>query len=81
MTTPTRPIVTPARRRADSLSSSNADTTTTVNNGVVAFRIDASPLPTKVCPVTIRENGSTLLKSASATNGFQPAKLRGILMR
>ncbi len=66
MITPISPAITPATRRANSLSSLASAITTTVNNGVVAFRIDASPEDTKVCPVTISENGSTLLKSATA---------------
>src|SRR6185369_3566269 len=45
---------------------------TTVNSGVVALRIEASPLGMVVCPITISENGSTLLNKATAKNGRQP---------
>ena len=44
-----------------SFSSPAAAITATVNSGVVALRIEASPLGTYICPVTISENGSTLL--------------------
>ena len=71
------PMTTPATRCASSLSSPAAAITSTVNSGVVAFRIEANPLETSVCPVTISENGSTLLSSAMAKKGFQPATVRG----
>src|SRR3954468_5906883 len=72
MITPARPSATPAKRRSRKASSPAAAITITVNSGVVAFRIDASPLGMKVWPITISENGMTLLKSPIATNGFQP---------
>ena len=55
MATPISPITTPARRRAESRSSPAAAITSTVNTGVVALRIEASPLEMNVCPVTIRQ--------------------------
>jgi hypothetical protein len=73
MITPERPNATPATRRSRKASSPAAAITITVNSGVVAFRIDASPLGMKVWPTTISENGMTLLRSPIATNGFQPA--------
>ena len=72
MTTPIRPTTTPATRRARSVSSPAAAITITVNSGVVAFSIEASPLGIQVWPVTISENGSTLLNSPIAKNGVQP---------
>ena len=43
MITPIKPATTPAIRRACSFSSPATAITTTVNSGVVAFRIEASP--------------------------------------
>ncbi|MGX1322450.1 hypothetical protein AB7M17_005903 [Bradyrhizobium sp. USDA 377] len=72
MITPRSPSATPARRRICNASSPAPAMTITVNNGVVAFRIEASPLGMKVWPITISENGMTLLSSPIAQNGFQP---------
>src|SRR3954451_18813413 len=72
MITPARPSATPATRRSRKASSPAAAITITVNSGVVAFRTDASPLGMKVWPITISENGMTLLRSPIVTNGFQP---------
>jgi hypothetical protein len=72
MATPISPTITPATRRTMSFSSPAAAITTTVNSGVVALRIEASPLGMVVCPITISENGSTLLNKATAKNGRQP---------
>ena len=44
MATPISPMTTPATRLALSFSSPAAAMTSTVNSGVVAFRIEASPL-------------------------------------
>jgi len=44
MATPINPMTTPATRRACSFSSPAAAITRTVNSGVVALRIEASPL-------------------------------------
>jgi hypothetical protein len=46
MITPIRPTSTPPTRRIESFSSPLAAITSTVNSGVVAFRIEASPLGT-----------------------------------
>ena len=73
MTTPTTPRTTPATRRTCKASSPAIAMTITVNSGVVAFRIEARPLGMKVWPITISENGMTLLSSPITTNGFQPA--------
>ena len=51
----------------------------TVNNGVVAIRIEASPPVIWVCAVRISPKGSTLLNSAIATNGVQPERSDGKL--
>jgi hypothetical protein len=80
MITPTNPSATPATRRTCNASSLAAAITSTVNNGVVALRMEASPLGMKVWPITIRENGMTLLSSPIATNGFQPATPLGRLI-
>ncbi|MET3339713.1 hypothetical protein ABIF52_000094 [Bradyrhizobium japonicum] len=80
MTTPTTPRTTPATRRICRASSPAIAMTVTVNSGVVAFRMEASPLGMMVWPITISENGMTLLSSPITKNGFQPNVPLGKLM-
>ena len=77
ITTPTRPISTPATLYAVSLSSPKAAVTITVNSGVVALAIEASPLVMNVCPAATSANGITLFSSPMTKNGIQAASPRG----
>lgn len=43
----------------------------TVNSGVVALKIDASPLAMRVSPYTISVNGMTLFSSPMTRNAIQ----------
>jgi len=70
---------TPARRLPVILSSTvRMWATITANRGVVAFRIEASPLAMWVWPHTIRENGMTLLSRPMPKKAAQSRTPRGI---
>lgn len=77
--TPARPMAIPRIFRATSFSSPNAARMTTANNGVVAFNTEARPLAICVCPVTMSENGMTLLRIAIMMKGVQLFKSGGSL--
>ncbi len=75
--TPTKPMMTPASLLALSFSSVVIIwATSTVKSGVVALRIEATPLAIWVCPQTIKEKGIMLLRrpmirKARSTSGFR----------
>src|SRR5215470_6427708 len=72
--TPARPITTPPSRCALNRSSPQACATSAVKSGVVALRIDASPLVSWTCPHAISPNGTKLFNAPRTTN---PAHIRG----
>ena len=78
MATPAKPVITPVSRCAVIRSSEVSQwATTTVNSGVVAFKIEATPDAICACPYTIRLNGSTLFNSAMTKNARHMAKPLG----
>jgi hypothetical protein len=81
VTTPASPNSSPATRPALSFSSVVAKCATkTVNSGVVALRMAASPLGMWVWPQKMRLNGITLFSSPIGTNIIHAAALAGMVM-
>src|ERR1700732_4817526 len=78
-TTPRNPTKTPSKRLPVSFSSLvNRCATTTVDIGVVAFRIAASPEAMWVWPQTTRQNGTALLRRLIPKNARQVDQSAGI---
>ena len=78
ITTPAKPLMIPTTRPRVSLSSAVARCATmTVNSGVVALRIEASPLAMCVWLHTIRLNGTTLLRKPMPASAAQAEAPRG----
>ncbi len=68
----------PAARIGVSLSSLvKTCATRTVNNGVVAFRIEATPEAIWLCPQTISENGIALLSTPMPRKASHTVRSRG----
>jgi hypothetical protein len=77
--TPRRPSSTPPSRCGVIFSSRVSKcASTTVNSGVVAFRIAARPPVIRVCPQKIRLNGIRLLSAPITKNAAQRAMLAGM---